>query len=258
MVRGSDLGAYVHVGVLRGGRFTVTAISDQVCVNAERHGTGRVHDGACTLADRRASMTPLQDSANLLLLAARDSFRHTSRVEALRELLEMPGISWVAQLIAPHQVQVSGLVDRDRNGLDDDGRVGFHAGGRSVCATLPIRAEGTGTVTFGTCDALSPRPVNLPPESPTRVFREIKGIADFGASMAVGAPIRQARKAAHWVNMMAFRPGQRARAIGDRVQLRARINGQISFACYRVSPEGHPAVYATTGMPGTWRLGRCA
>lgn len=257
MVRSSRLGDYVHVGPLRGDRFTVTAISDQVCVVVPRGRRGRALGGPCVAADRRASGTPLQDSAHLLLLASRDSFKHNRRVAALRELLETSGMRWVARLVAPEGVRVGGVVDGDRNGYDDDGRVAFHDRGHSVCATIPVRRTARGSVSFGPCADLPPRPVLVPRESPKRVFAEIKRGADYGASLSTGHPVAQARAAARWVNLMAFRPGEYAQADGDRVQLRARINGRPAFACYRVSPEGDRAVFARNGAPGTWRLGRC-
>lgn len=259
MVRQAGVGEFVHVGPLHGRRFTVTAISDQVCVRVPRRpAMASVTNGPCTSADRLASPTPLQDSGHLLLLAARESFQGQGRVRALRELLDAPSLRYAATLVAPHQVRVTAVVDRDRNGYDDDGRVAFHAEGRTVCATLPLRARAHGTVTFGSCAKLSPRPVTLPPEDPRRVFRQIKSMADLAVSMGpAGHPMRLARQTARMLRELALRPGLYAEAVEDRVQIRVRVNGHPAFACYRVDPDGSPAVYATSGEPGTWQLGRC-
>jgi len=82
-LRQEGLGEYLHVGPLRGRRFTVTAISDQACATVRAHRRGSVESGPCTPADVRASRTPLQDSANLLLDLYRDSFEYGRRASEI-------------------------------------------------------------------------------------------------------------------------------------------------------------------------------
>jgi hypothetical protein len=247
---------YVHVGPLHGRRFTLTAISDQVCVTVRAHRRGSVENGPCTSADVRASMTPLQDSANLLLDLARESFEYGERKEALRELYSPVVLRWVSRLIAPRGVEVSGVVDGDRDGLDDDGRLAFHANHTSVCATLPLGARASGRTTFGSCQRLASRHVHIH-ESARSVFREMKRGADIGASFDTRTVERRARNAADLAIAYSSHPEAHARADRDRVQFRARVNNRVRFACYRVSPDGHPARYSRSGRPGTWRLGHC-
>ncbi len=256
-MRDAALDEYVHIGPLHGPRFTVTAISDQVCVTVRRpHSRSGLDSGPCTAADRRASMTPLQDSANLLLEAASESFEYGDRNSALRETLAPSSLRWVSQLIAPQGVEVSGVVDGNRDRLDDDGRVAFHANNRSVCASLPLSASDSGTVTFGSCQRLVPRRVRIH-ESARAVFREMKRGADIGASLDTQTMTRRVRNAAGMARAYSSHPEARAQVHGERVQFRARVNNHVRFACYHVSPTGHRATYSPSGRPGTWRLGRC-
>jgi hypothetical protein len=255
-MRQEGLGEYIHVGRLHGRRFTVTVLSDQACVTVRPRHRGSVDNGPCTPADRRASMTPLQDSANMLLDLARDAMEYGPRNAALRELYTPAFLRWVSQLIAPRGVEVSGVVDGNRDRLDDDGRVAFHANRSSVCASLPVSADGSGRLTFGSCQRLAPRRVHIH-ESPRAVFREMKLGADMGARGNTRTLHQRARNAAETTTVFSSHPEVRAHARADRVQFRARVNGRVRFACYRVSPDGHRATYSTSGRPGTWRLGRC-
>jgi hypothetical protein len=255
-LRQEGLGEYVHVGPLRGRRFTVTAISDQACATVRAHRRGSVESGPCTPADVRASMTPLQDSANLLLDLYRDAFEYGRRASVLRELYHPMFLRWISRVVAPQGVQVSGVVDTDRDRLDDDARLAFHANHTSVCATLPVSREGAGRVTFGSCQRLTPRRVHIH-ESARAVFLEMKRGADIGASFDSGTLERRARNAAELARAFSSHPEARARAEGDHVQFRARVNNRVRFACYRVSPDGHRATYSRSGRPGTWRLGHC-
>ena len=161
-IRSEGLEEYIHVGPLHGRRFTLTVISDQACATARPHRRGSARLGPCTAADRRASMTPLQDSAGLLLFFARDIFEFVPRADAIREMYDPGTLRFIAPLVAPRGVEVSAIADRDRDRLDDDGRVAFHANGRTVCATLPASAKSSGAVTFGSCQRLRPRHVNVP------------------------------------------------------------------------------------------------
>ena len=172
-VRQEGLAEYVHVGRLHGRRFTVTAISDQACVTVRPRHHGSVETGPCTRADRRASMTSLQDSANMLLDLARDTVEYGRRNEVLRELYTPLVLRWMSKLIAHRGVDVSGVVDGNRDGMDDDGRVAFHANRSSVCATLPVSANGSGRLTFGSCQRLDPRRVRIH-ESARAGFREMR------------------------------------------------------------------------------------
>jgi len=255
-VRQEGLGEFVHIGGLHGRRFTVTVISDQACVTVRPRHRGSVDNGPCTRADRRASMTPLQDSANMLLDLARDTMRYGSRNGALRELYTPLFLRWVSQLIAPRGVDVSGVVDGNGDGMDDDGRVAFHANRSSVCASLPVSANGSGRLSFGSCQRLAPRRVRIH-ESARAVFRDMKFGADMGARGNTRTLHQRARNAAETATIFTSHPEARAHARGDRVQFRARVNGRVRFACYRVSPDGHRATYSPSGRPGTWRLGRC-
>jgi hypothetical protein len=251
-------GGYGHVGPVHHHRFTVTVISDQACA-IFRHGRlRRVENGPCRPADRRASMTPLQDSAGLLLLAVGDVYDWAPRHQVVRMLLAAPDLRWTSNLVAPRMVTVRGVVDRDRDGLDDDGRVAFTANGRSVCAHLPLYANQSGRVTFGSCASQPPRSLNLPPERPRAVFRELVSFVDLGVLLSEAErPEVRARQAARLVNEIGLRPRTHAEPMADRVELRTRINGKRHFACYRVDPDWDPAVYSESGEPGTWRLGRC-
>lgn len=255
-VRSEGLGEYVHVGPLHGRRFTVTAISDQVCATVRPHHRGSIGSGPCVAADRRASMKPLQDSANLLLDLARESFEYGRRNDALRELYAPFVLGWVSRLIAPQGVEVSGVADGDHDGLDDDGRVAFHANGTSVCASLPVSASGSGAITFSSCRRLPARHVQIH-ENARAVFREMKRGADYGASFRARTTHQRARRAARMAPALSSHSEARAQPRGDRVQFRAKVNGRVRYACYRVSPDGHRATYSSSGRPGTWRLGRC-
>ena len=255
-MRSEGLAEYIHVGPLRGRRFTVTAISDQACATVRYHRRGSVDTGPCTRADLRASMTPLQDSANLLVDLARESLEYGRRSQALRELYAPQVLRWYASLIAPEGVAASGVVDGDRDGVDDDGRVAFHANDTSVCATMPVSRDGSGRVSFGSCRRLAPRRLHIH-ERALGVFREMKHGADIGASFRARTMDERVRNAANMARAYSSHPEARARANRDRVQFRARVNDRVRFACYRVSPDGHRATYSRSGKPGTWRLGHC-
>jgi hypothetical protein len=248
------LGEYVHVGPLRGRRFTITVISDQACAVVGRR--GEVEDGPCTPADRRASMTPLQDSAEMLVWFARDIFEYGSRAQAAREALDPVVLRFVSHLVAPNGVDVSAISDPDKDGIDDDARVAFHADGKSVCASLPLTAKARGAVTFGSCQRLRPREVEIHERIRT-VFWEMKRGADIGARSGGATMERRVRRAARYARLISSHSEAATRIMGDRVQFRARVNDRIRFACYHVSPENKPATYSRSGKPGTWRLGRC-
>jgi hypothetical protein len=250
------LGDYVHIGPLRGRRFTVTVISDQACATVRRRPPGGVSNGPCTPADRRASLTPLQDSAEMLLLATRDFFEYEPRAGAAREVFNPFFLRYFARLIAPREVSVSAIRDTDRDGLDDDARLAFHANGKSVCTSLPLGAKASGRVTFGSCRRLRPREVEIR-ERARVVFREMKQGADIGASMEAKTLDVRVRRAARLARLFSSHPEAETRVMGDRVQFRARVNGHLRYACYHVSPDGARAAYSTSGRPGTWRLGRC-
>ena len=150
---------------------------------------------------------------------------------------------------------MTGVVDGDRDRLDDDGRLAFHANHTGVCATLPLSARAPGRATFGSCERLASRHVHIH-ESARSVFREMKRGADIGASFDTKTLERRARNAANLARAYSTHPEARANADRDRVQFRARVNNRVRFACYRVSPDGPPARYSRSGRPGTWRLQR--
>ena len=203
-----------------------------------------------------ASMTPLQDSGNLLLLFTRDVFRHLGRTRAVRIAYTPSIVRFLARLAAPESVRVSDIADTDRDGLEDDGRIAFHSRRKSVCGSLPVSRRTSGNVTIGSCRRLPRRHVQVR-ERALAVFREMKRGADEGVALEGGTAERRARTAAMFAVFFSSHAEARARAIGDRVQFRAVVNGEPRFACYRVSPDGEPARYSRSDEPGTWRLGRC-
>ena len=233
----------------------VLGLREDLAPRLERAYIGRAVEGPLAgLAVYDALHDPR--SANLLLELARESFEYGRRNDALRELYAPFVLGWVSRLIAPQGVDVSGVADGDRDGLDDDGRVAFHASGTSVCASLPVSASGSGAIHFSSCRRLPVRHVQIH-ENARAVFREMKRGADYGASFRGGTPHQRARRAARMAPALSSHSEARAHARGDRVQFRAKVEGRVRYACYRVSPDGHRATYSRSGRPGTWRLGRC-
>jgi hypothetical protein len=67
-------------------------------------------------------------------------------------------------------VRITGFTDRNRDGLDDDGRATFRTEGRAVCAQLPrngskFRIHSTGAATFR---RVTPRPPGARSRTSTR------------------------------------------------------------------------------------------
>lgn len=111
-------------------------------------------------------------------------------------------------------------------------------------------------INFSSCRRLPARHVQIH-ENARAVFREMKRGADYGASFRARTTHQRARRAARMAPALSSHSEARAHARGDRVQFRAKVNGRVRYACYRVSPDGHRATYSRSGRPGTWRLGRC-
>lgn len=162
-----ELRHHVYVGPLHGHRFTLTVVGDQACAAWPRGGGAhRTSPGPCVPADRMRERDPLKATASVVGLLYDDTLagarNHRQRVNLMGTLFSRPSMANLAWTYAPHGVGVAGLIDDDRDGLDDDARVTLHGDGRAVCLRLGVYPGQHSTSSPGQCRNLGPRTIHYP------------------------------------------------------------------------------------------------
>ena len=164
-----ELRHHVSIGPVRGGaRFTVTIVGDQACaIWRSGRPSHTAVPGPCAPADRVTLHNPLKATAHVVGLVYDDSLgdahSHRQRVHVMSLLFPRASMANLAWTYAPHGVGVSGLIDDDHDGLDDDARVTLHGDGRALCLRLGVYPGQHSTSALGQCRNLAPRVIDYPP-----------------------------------------------------------------------------------------------
>jgi hypothetical protein len=158
---------HVSVGPLHGRRFTVTMVGDQACAVWPRGGGAhRAFPGPCAPADRIRERDPLMATATVVGFLYDDTLAgartHRQRVNLMGRIFRRASIANLAWTWAPHGVGVAGLIDEDRDGLDDDARITLHGGGHARCLRLGVYPGQHSTSAPGQCRNLEPRTIDYP------------------------------------------------------------------------------------------------
>jgi hypothetical protein len=163
-----ELRHHVSIGPVRGDRFTVTIVGDQACAvwRSGRPAHWAV-PGPCAPADRVTLRSPLKATAHVVGFlydnSLGDAHSHRQRVRIMSLLFPRASMANLAWTYAPRGVGVAGLIDGDRDGLDDDARVTLHGGGRAICLRLGVYPGQRSMSSWGQCRNLAPRVVDYPP-----------------------------------------------------------------------------------------------
>lgn len=136
----------VRVSKVRNRRFTLTYFGDQACLTYTRptsaNGTThtRITAGTCTANQRHPRQSLMASATRIGTYATRlmSSATRTYYTGALNRLVANKTLRQYAQASATAGVRISGVSDKNNDGLDDDGRVTFRRGDHAVCAELPI------------------------------------------------------------------------------------------------------------------------
>jgi hypothetical protein len=137
-------------------QFTWTAVADQACLSWSADGSLTRSAGPCTPADAVQLRTPLRDAGTLLGFGADEQGREGG-MEGLGEALHVGQIAFLAGAVAPPGGAVAGVVDRDGDRLDDDGRVELRSAGHHLCVQLPIHTDARARLLRQHCDRLPDR-----------------------------------------------------------------------------------------------------
>jgi hypothetical protein len=144
----ADLGALppamrrlYRVGAVRHGAFTFSAVGELSCLSWHARGQSTFTAGPCRRPARHRVRTPLRDAAVAVGVWA-DVAARSAGVEGVLKTVDVTNLTARSGMLAPRGVVVTGVVDRNRDGLDDDARVAFRKDGRVVCARLPLTVRG--------------------------------------------------------------------------------------------------------------------
>jgi hypothetical protein len=158
---------YIDIGPVHRNRFTVTVVGDQACAIWPRRRAHKAEPGPCNNADRRPFPRATAQTATFLGLVYDRSLREarTPRLRAgfLTEFFSRQTIASLAWLYAPHGVGIAGVIDKNRDGLDDDARITLHGRGEAVCLRYAIHKGGHASHRPGICKNLAPRHPHYPP-----------------------------------------------------------------------------------------------
>lgn len=159
-------GPYIDLGPLHRNRFTVTIVGDQACAIWARGGDQTAEPGPCTAGDRRRFPDAAAMTAVFLGLVydrtMRSADSHRERVQLISSLFTRRGLATLAWTYAPHGVGVAGIIDKNRDGLDDDARITLHAQGKAICLRLGVYPGQDSTFGPGICKNLEPRRIHYP------------------------------------------------------------------------------------------------
>jgi hypothetical protein len=162
-----ELRRHIEVGPLHGRRFTFTIVGDQACAAWPRGGgSHRAFPGPCVPRDRVTLRNPLRATATVVGFLYDDTLgeasTHRQRVSLMGQLFTRPSLANLTWTYAPRGVGVSGLIDDDNDGLDDDARVTLHADSRARCLRLGVYPGQHSTSSWGECRNLEPRVIHYP------------------------------------------------------------------------------------------------
>lgn len=130
------------------GQITFRLSYNSACLNVK---TGTVSDHACG-TKKPVNKTPLQRAAKTVDAEIRWSVKVTNRVEeyAPISLWSYDDLRDIAAADVVDGVKVT-MTDKNRDGLEDDGRIEFAKNGNKVCLNLPRVTKTKSTITFGKC-----------------------------------------------------------------------------------------------------------
>lgn len=273
-----QLRRFVHVGRIRSGdRYTVSVFSDQACAVFAPRTAPVVRPGPCVEADRRVPLTPLRNAADFISRYYDEEVAvgGEERVDFVHHAYSVSNIRHYLARSLPGDLSLHGVLDGNRDGLDDDARIRVqHTNGRAVCVSLPTRVGRTSHMTYGPCWKLAPRTVSYPMPAEktwTRVFATGLATASRAANAAPAASPRQRRSTFLERLPDALRPRRVFEDTpgtvtvvpgGDKVRLTVHGYGTHRAACATL-PRGtsrfsfHQVRATTPSAPGTWHRGTC-
>lgn len=130
---------FIDVTPVTDGDFTLTMLADQACLSQEsENALIDVVRGACDGDPVASSRRPLTDLVRLLE-AGRPGRRFPLAVAVFFQHVSAPGM--IAAADRSIAVVRSSVTDRDRDGLEDDGRYQVRRAGTSYCLQLPVTRE---------------------------------------------------------------------------------------------------------------------